>query len=243
MEGKTKRIASLEGLRGLAAVSVVLYHFLILFFPAMYYGSSSQQHVWYEDNLHGMPFMGLVSGDFAVATFFVLSGFVLTVGFFRSKEDRSIKSLAARRYLRLMLPALASVLLAWVLIVLGLSYNQQAFSITQSSALNLTWETNTNIFKALYEGAVGVFIHDGPHPFNSVLWTMKYEFIGSFMVFMVAYIFGTSKNRAFVYAALLLALVNTWYLGFIVGMVLADLYVNKESMITYFKGVWVWILV
>ena len=135
-----------------------------------------------------------------------------------------------------MVPALASVIFAWLLIVLGLSYMNQAYAITSSSALNLAWETNTNFLHALYEGAIGTFIQGNQYNFNSVLWTMKYEFIGSFIVFIVALLFSRSQYRYWIYGALIVALFGTWYWGFVLGMVLADIYVNRKKILDYFVG-------
>lgn len=231
----TGRVLPLEGLRGLAAISVVIYHYLVLVFPVMYYGPVTAQHTRFEDNLHGSPLMSLISGSFAVSIFFVLSGFVLTVGYFQTKDINIIKRLATRRYLRLMVPALASVIIAWVLIVLGLSHIQQAYAITLSPGLNLTWDQNTSFFKALYEGSVGIFTGGNTFGYNSVLWTMKYEFLGSFIVFAAAVLFAKSKYRYIVYLVLAVALFNTWFIGFIIGMLIADLYVNKAELIEKLK--------
>jgi peptidoglycan/LPS O-acetylase OafA/YrhL len=225
------RVLPLEGLRGLAAINVALYHFLVLVFPAMYYGSTAVQHSRFEDNLHGNPILTLVSGTFAVSIFFVLSGFVLTVGYLQTKSSEVIRRLATRRYIRLMVPALASVVLAWALIALGLSHVEKAYGITQSAALNLSWTQNTSLPRALYEGSIAVFTGENMSNFNSVLWTMKYEFLGSFIVFALAVLVGASKYRLPVYLFLLLALINTWFVGFILGMMIADLYVNKRRLI------------
>lgn len=231
MENKTDRLLALEGLRGLAAMSVVLFHFLVLFYPMLYYGTDFIKHSRIEDNIHGTPLNAFISGTFAVSIFFVLSGFVLTIGFFQTKKNNIIERLAVKRYFRLMIPALASVLVAWVLISLGLSHNNEAYIFSQSPALNLTWESNTNFFHALYEGSIGVFLQEPVYKFNSVLWTMQYEFVGSFIIFIVALIFGKSNLRWMVYLALILALYNTWFIGFIFGMLLADVYVNRKNVI------------
>src|SRR4051812_4008381 len=104
------RFAELEGLRGVAAIMVVLYHFLLAFYSLAFLGIGNgyevAQHMRLEDNLYGNPIMAFLSGSFAVAIFFVLSGFVLSIGFFATKKHEILQKLAAKRYLRLMLPAL-----------------------------------------------------------------------------------------------------------------------------------------
>lgn len=236
----------LEGLRGLAALIVFLFHFLIIFYPVMYYGTGTNlapvQHFWLEDNIHGTPLAAFLSGTFSVAIFFVLSGFVLSVGFFMTKNTTIIKKLATKRYLRLMLPALASVLLAWIYIKLNLSHIAEAYHISLSSALQNEWIMIPHILSAIKEGVISIFVVGPEHHYNSVLWTMKYEFIGSFIIFSLALIFGHSNKRWVVYGALAFALYNTWYLGFILGMALADLYVNKPHIIQKIKQPFLYIL-
>ena len=166
MDNKTDRLLALEGLRGLAAISVVLFHFFVLLYPALYYGPGFIQHMRFENNIYGSPLNAFISGAFAVSIFFVLSGFVLTVGFFQTKKSSIIERLATKRYFRLMLPALASVIIAWIYISLGFPHNSDAFAITHSPALDLMWENNTNFFRALYEGTIGVFIQGPGDKFN-----------------------------------------------------------------------------
>jgi len=233
VSGKTNRFMELEGLRGLAALVVFLFHFLVLFYPVMYYGAgvfAPIQHLRFEDNIHGTPLEGFLSGTFSVAVFFVLSGFVLSVGFFSTKNAEIVKKLAAKRYLRLMLPALASVLIALVFISLNLSSNKEAHEITQSVALRTVWSPHPGFFEALYEGSIGVFVHGPVNNYNSVLWTMQYEFSGSFIIFGLALLFGQSKWRWVVYLAAAIGFQGSWYLGFILGMVIADLYVHRLSL-------------
>ena len=228
---KTNRLQSLEGLRGLAAISVVIYHALLMFYAYMFFGPgyplSTVQNMRFEDNLYGSPLSVLLSGTFAVSIFFVISGFVLSIGFFETGKTTIIKKLAAKRYLRLMIPALASVLLAWLVISLGLSRAPQASAITHSGWLAGMWAFVPNLFDAIQQGTWGIFTTTYNY-YNPVLWTMLYEFLGSFFVFGTLLLFGRTKKRALVYAALVVGLYHTWYFGFIIGMVLADLYAHNK---------------
>ena len=48
-----------------------------------------------------------IDGKFWVAVFFILSGFVLTLRWFKTRAHKSIYGATFRRYWRLMLPVLA----------------------------------------------------------------------------------------------------------------------------------------
>lgn len=238
MKSATERLVSLEGLRGVAAVAVVLYHAIFIYWAYAMQGptGSTIQNSRFEDNLFASPFFTFISGTFAVAVFFVLSGFVLTVGFFRTDREEIIRKLAAKRYLRLMLPALASVMLAWLLITLGLSFTSQAYEITHSEWLGRQWNFDPNFFEALRQGIWGIFANNEVN-YNGVLWTMQFELVGSFIVFVVALLFGRSKKRGWVYAVLIALTFHTWYLGFVIGMLLADLYSQGKFPFSKIGGV------
>lgn len=93
-----KRFNELEGLRGVAAVVVALYHFLLAFYAIAFFGpaAGSVQNMRFEDNLYGNPIMVFLSGTFAVGIFFVLSGFVLSIAFFQTKKSEVVKKLATK---------------------------------------------------------------------------------------------------------------------------------------------------
>lgn len=225
------RFLELEGLRAVAAISVVFYHFFLAFYAYSFFGPASDsvvtQNNFLEDNLYGNPIMAVVSGTFAVAVFFVLSGFVLSIGYFQSHKIESIKKMAAKRYPRLMLPALASILMCFFVLVLGLSHIQEVAHISKSGWLAGTWTFEPNILSALWDGLIGIFSSSG-NAYNNVLWTMNIEFVGSFIVFGFLIIFGNAKNRPIAYALLLLFSYNTWFMAFVIGMIMADLYANGK---------------
>lgn len=238
----TARFMELEGLRGLASLMVAVYHCLLAFYAFMFFGYGFQ-NMRLEDNLYGNPIAVFLSGTFAVAVFFVLSGFVLSVGFFRSKSIDSVRRLAVKRYSRLMLPALVSTIVCYILIKLGLSFTQDAANLTQSGWLRASWGFVPDFGQAISSGLIGIFATGGS-AYNNVLWTMKIELIGSFVVFGFILLFGNSQHRWILYLLSLVLAFNmgVWYMAFIVGMLLADLYTSgylsqKSRAIPFITGV------
>lgn len=223
---QANRFMELEGLRGIAAIIVAVFHFLVVFYAGAFYGLDERapvQHFRLEDNLYGNPLAGLLSGAFAVSIFFVLSGFVLSIGFFQTGKSKIIKNLAAKRYIRLMLPALASIIFAYIVIVLGLSHTREVAAISQSIEGIQQWNLIPNFFEAIKGGVYGIFVQGG-NPYNRVLWTMYTEFSGSFLIFGFLLIFGKSHYRWIPYAILIFLTYNNFFFAFILGMLFADLY-------------------
>lgn len=222
------KFENLEGLRGLAAIAVVFHHLSLTFYPAIVFGigSSSQVHSSLERLISGSPLFILLSGTFPVAIFFVLSGFVLSISYFYKKDDKKLKSQIIRRYPRLMIPALTSIIICFLLIELGLARNSTSSLITGSQWLLNGWTSAPNLLSALQEGFYGIFIHSGS-VYNNVLWTMQTEFFGSLLVFILIFTLRKAKFRNIIYILLGIFLLNSWYLCFIAGVVLADIYSSK----------------
>lgn len=229
-----QKISSLESLRGVAALIVVFTHFAFAFFPSMVYGqTTSMIHSNYEVMIMQSPLGIFISGRFAVACFFVLSGFVLSYSFFK-RGGADLVASVLRRYFRLLPVVLASILLAYFLLKVGFFYNQSASQITGSDWLSLFWlDSEITFSDALWHGLIGVFsTASTPQSLNPVLWTIYYELIGSVLVYALLSLFGKDSRRWYVYIVLIIVLSNTYFLGFIVGMMLCDVFINKPSIIS-----------
>src|SRR6185437_4433406 len=96
------RLAYLEGLRGIAALQVVLLHFVTAFVPTLPDRAG----------LAGFVF----DGHSAVYLFFLISGAVLSLAFVR--EGAGIAGRIAQRVVRIGLPVAAACVLAVLLLAL-----------------------------------------------------------------------------------------------------------------------------
>jgi len=153
----------------------------------------------------------LYSGTAAVFVFFVLSGYTLSLAA-RNLDFKKLIAICCKRYPRLMLPSLASCVLAYFILhylpvsKLHLSewsdeYGRFAISLTD----------------AIWNGAVQVFLY-GESPYNTVLWTMQIELIGSFFIFLLCYLRNIAHKPTYQVLSLMLgfvivALSNKFRLG------------------------------
>src|SRR6202022_4888463 len=103
---KAPRIAYLESIRGLAALQVLLFHFLSAFAPDLVFTPPPGAIV--AGTIHLSPLYFLYDGYSAVYIFFVLSAYVLTRSFENHLAQPSSQIVA--RLIRLGLPALAATL-------------------------------------------------------------------------------------------------------------------------------------
>jgi peptidoglycan/LPS O-acetylase OafA/YrhL len=169
------RLYELDGLRGWAALSVVLYHiFWETFGPLVPAFRSSLSAIFCD-------------GPFAVAIFFVLSGEALSTAYFAGKGEAAVVKLAVQRYSRLTLPILATCAIILVLIYSGLNFAAGAaplvhredwlggFLTQPASLLAYAKYALFTVYAAYQPAGLG-------DPF---LWTMHYEMLGSFVVFVI----------------------------------------------------------
>lgn len=228
-----EKITYLDGLRGIAAVNVMLMHFFIVLAPAMIYGNQTPSHLGNLELVFSSTPLGLIgAGNFSVCIFFVLSGYVLTQKYFRIGDKNLIISSAVRRYFRLLIPVFAVVILSFLLSSAGLfHYYAKTIMVTASSnpANYWTnyWTFTPNIVNAIKQAMWESFFVGGDLDYNPVLWTMTIEFYGSMLVFAMALLFGQRRNRWTFYLAAAVAFFNSYYLAFIIGMALADMFTNK----------------
>ncbi|QVQ29156.1 acyltransferase family protein [Achromobacter deleyi] len=231
--------ASADGLRGLAAVSVVVSHSILAFFPAAF----THYFAWVAgpDAIYGRvesflatPGLSVLwSGSFSVSVFFVLSGYVLTKSLVEKQDLAIARSLAARRYFRLAGPVLGSALFAFSLMSLGLYYSVDVAAMTSSAWLKGMWNVTPNFFQAVREGLFGA-IFRGEVSYNPVFWTMRIEFIGSLLV--LAYRCLTLSRRSQIVGATIYIILTAsiapgeWvaYLAFLLGTHLNDVPAPKR---------------
>ena len=227
--GEKKRIASLEALRGLAALIVVVWHTMLAFAPQTS-GIFSQFPA--GDAYTGSFFFVLMNGNGAVNVFFVLSGFVLSRKFFLDHDRSFIIKNALRRYPRLALPVLVSVLFSYLLFHFGFYHFSEAAKISGSPWLakfGYAYETpfQPSLWEALKQGAFLTFFR-GDASYNSSLWTMKFEFYGSFMIFGACLLLGevkALKKAPTIYLFAVMTLMawyaSPWYIAFVAGLFIA----------------------
>jgi peptidoglycan/LPS O-acetylase OafA/YrhL len=242
-----RRLVYLESIRGIAALVVVFHHVVLTFAPAMY--ETQQALPILIRILLASPVSLLINGEFAVRIFFVLSGFVLSLSYFRKNQPRVLTAAASRRYLRLMLPAFASVIFGWILLKSGLLWNRDAAALMGGSPQTHQWlfrwfRLDRSLADAVSEGAYGTFFHfEFKRTLNPNLWTMPIEWAGSLIVFSLLALCGWLQRRFFVYAivAIIFYAIGWLFLvDFVAGLALCDVFTRCErsDWETWLSPVW-----
>ena len=222
-----QRLGHLDGVRGAAAFSVFLCHFVQTFLPHIYYTDRAESHGLWEGEFATSPFNIVVNGNFAVCLFFVLSGYVLSCRYLAEGDLAYLRRLAVKRYLRLMLPTLGAVLVAWAILAAG-GYSFGAAQPFTKSGMRDTYAVVVPLWAALEQGTIGAFFL-GQWSLDPVLWTMQTELFGSFLVFALLALFAGVRWRWLVWAVAALIFYNGYYLAFVLGVALADLHGRADG--------------
>jgi peptidoglycan/LPS O-acetylase OafA/YrhL len=171
----SKRDTALDGLRGWAAIAVCLYHFFWELFGAKY------------PEFRNLGTAIFCNGRLAVSIFFVLTGYVLTVGAW-GMDKGPVRRQLLKRYFRLTIPIIFAVAITMVAIDLHLDGDMVAAGTVVNRP---DWLGNFLQFEPSVAGATAFAFALVYWPiavelsYNAFLWTMPYEFLGSYLVLLI----------------------------------------------------------
>jgi peptidoglycan/LPS O-acetylase OafA/YrhL len=214
-----ERETYLDGMRGYASLVVLLGHIIIALLPSVVTLLPNDVHSTFDLAIGQSPLGFAWNGNAAVCLFFVLSGYVLS-----KLAQRSALSVAAqlgRRYARLALPMLITVLIPLALMRAGLMNNYAAAQVTHSGWLSLWYQFDPSGPAAIWEMLYGAF-SKGQSAYNSNLWTMRLELFGSFYVFVINAMSTSRYIRLVCYLFFIATTPFDYYPLFAVGALLHD---------------------
>jgi peptidoglycan/LPS O-acetylase OafA/YrhL len=231
---KTPRIAYLESIRGLAALQVLLLHFLAAFAPDLVFSLPATAAV--AGAIHLSPLYFLYDGYSAVYIFFALSGYVLTRSFERHLARPSSQVLA--RIVRLGLPALAAALVAAAVMLSFGKPNVAAGALSGSAWFAGQWNTDVSFLSAIRDGTVNALFlgyrglpgvaflapwqQPVEHSLVAPLWTLSIEFYGSMIILLLCAC--ARRSRVLWWAVVLsgaIFTIRSAYICFFIGHLLA----------------------
>jgi peptidoglycan/LPS O-acetylase OafA/YrhL len=215
---RVNRLKFLDGLRGWAAVFVLLYHVFCESIPFdVDFGGRLQSLI---------PF----SGAIAIFIFFLVSGFSLSYNYLLTSDVKTWARIVGGRYFRLAVPIFFACTAVHIAMLLG-AFDQPTQRLPKFQQM---LDFSPTIDHLLYFSFYGVFF-DYRDTYIGPLWTMRYELIGSFIALFAVVAVRESAWRLMWFAAvaaLLFALASDDYKMlalFPVGCALADLWQRGAS--------------
>ena len=205
----TARLAHLDSLRGLAAVTVAIFHFVRAFAPQALAPSA----------LNASPLAAFWNGHFAVEVFFALSGYLFLWKFWGASPGAALLAMP-KRYLRLTLPILGAGLAAWAIHAAGGFANLVAAGMTGSDWLGRWYRFAPSLGFASFEPLAGMYLQfDAWHSYNANLWTIRYELFVVCGVIAAGAVLARFPRwvQAAALAAFIVAAWDTYALAFVLG--------------------------
>jgi peptidoglycan/LPS O-acetylase OafA/YrhL len=168
----TSRISAFDGLRGWAALSVVISHCLLEAFKYKFPAVVT------------FPATFIANGTFAVAIFFTISGYVLTIRRWHNPANPPLYVAFVRRYIRLTIPIIGATFLAWALISLGQTPTKAHHDLAQIGEwFGFFINFKADFFRAWFFALFGAYGFLWQNNYNPFLWTMGVELWGALIIF------------------------------------------------------------
>lgn len=204
----------LDSIRGLAAISVMLGHFVFIF-PQV--ADVNFEHAaWYVKLIKYSPAHMFIAGHEAVLLFFILSGFVLSIPF-NNNQNFSYSTYIIKRICRIYLPYLVAISLAMLMSVTFYSSDMSGLS----SQIN--WESSLNI-KAVLEHLFFIGSYQNGL-YDPVIWSLIHEMrISIIFPFLMYFVLKNSWKKTLLFAVLVS----------IVGYVMTTISINVLGIKTDF---------
>ena len=231
----------LDGLRGYAALSVYILHFINPWWPSITAGFASGPGLY---NFIQLPIIRIVySGGGMVSVFFAISGYVLSYNSLRRIRDGDwtgflevLVSSVFRRWLRLHIPVLVSTFIAMLISRGGWWATLGALGGPSPTGSFFTqthdWAWHFIAISSPIYCSDGESVHH--NPYGPQLWTIPREFRGSMSLYLV--LLGLAKTREVVRTCFLAFF--CWYtlwcqqwdlFLFLFGMLLAGLQLLRQD--------------
>lgn len=235
-------ILYLDGMRGFAALLVYSLHHQVWGHSGVQGEFILENAFGWDNKFYAVCFPGLrvffSGGHFAVAIFFVISGYVLSAGPLRALQNGEGSKLATRvgsalfrRWLRLFIPVLGTTFVwatSWHL--LGIRNGNVNAALPERTYRDEIWKWYCD-----FKNFSFVFTGEANNTYNDHAWSIPMEFRGSIVVYTVllALIQVETKQR------LLCEVVLSWYFMYVVdgwfcclfmiGMLLCELDLLAEK--------------
>jgi len=237
------KIEFLDGIRGLMAFCVIITHFVVIYLPQMYFRSFAESSEGFLSLFASTPLSVFVNGNPAVQYFFILTGFLVGRSFFL-KEHRPGQLLekSFQRYTRLLPLVAITTFFTWLTMKLGLQYHLR---IAQETLNPEYLSAYCNFEPSLKSLLINAFIYPFIRYSEYVgpFWTIRYEFFGYIISMAVCYVCKESRWRKCAYAVVALLLfsqLSANYIGFILGVFIADLiFYDRPDILEPFYRSWI----
>ena len=232
---KSTRIESIDGLKGLCGIWIVIFHYLLAYAAFGYIGWESgvaapDRAEWY---FRYFPYSVLSNGSWPLYIFFAIIAFIPAFIFFQKGTFDNLRRQVTIRYFRLFFPVAGCILSALLVWKAGGFFSQPLGNLLNNNWDKAFYTTVPSLKNALF-CAVYKTPFAGDSEYCSVLWCMSLILYGSYFSYLAIMGVAMLKRRYLIYCGLfLLTFADPSYTAFLGGMIAADVVValNKKKIV------------
>ena len=233
-----KRLNYVDGLKGWCALSVCIFHILLMFVIGGFIGWKCLPEATlnpFEYYFKWFPYSILTNNSFPLYIFFALISFIVSYTFLKNRNEDKLKQKVVMRYFRFAPLVLIACFVAYLLLVFKLCPLEEFYNITGNTWGLARLDENYTFLDVLKIGLFTSFF-EGTQ-LVSPFWCLHYIFLGSMLSFIMMLLYDKIDNKIFFFgsAIVLFYFVDQNYLAFIIGIV-AGCIANKEFSLSKIKG-------
>lgn len=211
-----KKNDSLEGLRAIVCIGIVLSQFLKAFLP--------QYDSWVLES----SFKILLTSDTLIRILFVLSGFAISYKFFEGTSKEKIPQDIVNCWFKLAPTIIVANLIVYIMMKLKMLYNVEAGNLSGSTEFISRFNNfEPNLARCIKEAFLTCYTQ-GANEYISPLWIIRYEFWGCILILVAMYLCQSNGVLKWIFYAISLFGFSNYYNNFVLGMLACDLLFNSS---------------
>ncbi len=230
----SRHIPYIDGLKGLCALYVVVFHYLLAFDAKGYVGWNSGiavQEQWGHFWSY-FPLSLFTNANYVLYMFFAIIAFIPAYRFFQGQDRQWLQKQALVRYFRFLPYTFIMIPLSYVFFSQGWYFNQELAQVLQEPWNAAVMSQHMMLTGAVWSGLLGAMIV-GASDYLTSLWCMHIIFIGSYLSYALLLFFGEVRHRCALYLFLWILLYNApLYVSFLAGIAAADIYHAKNVILS-----------
>lgn len=222
-----RRFEELDSLRGIAAVTVIFCHFLLVF-PAFDFYHLSGRHY---DFLIYSPLHFFWAGHEAVILFFTLSGFVLCISIMKS-QTFLYKSYIVKRFCRIYIPY---ILIMFLSVLASIQLHNHELQGVSDWTLQF-WNNGISLKTFLQLGTLILFPSYVANDYNIALWSLVHEMRISIIFPIIVFVVVRIRSLYSIVLALGIAIIG--YIGSVIfsNSLLVDGFQSAQYILMFTVG-------
>jgi len=227
-----KRINYIDGIKGLCALCVSMYHFILTGYFAGYvgFGTSFTKTEGVERVLNNFLSAFITNNSVGLYVFFVLIAIFPIISFRKKDSNPEVMGrYACKRYFQLFPLCFVTSILMVILYNLGLTHFDEMAVLLNNPWIATTNPDHTNILVAIKKMLFDTWFINTREV--GALWCLHMVFKGSLMTYASYALFGKSKCKYLPTIALfVVSLVNNIYFLFAFGSILGEILADNKQI-------------